>query len=388
MISILFLCKLTAILLLGVAALLLSRRLSAASRHLLCMATLGMTVLLPITLALPTLGQSQMITLVTSASSAIAVRHPSSLHLIAIGWIGGTLFVLLRFAFGASYVAWRVRKDKQADEFQSGGVPVRFADIATPVLWGWIRPTILMPTSSANWSAGRKQIALAHELSHYDRRDNWTTLIGIAAQAMYWFHPLVWWLAVEAEQQRELACDDRVLVRGASSLEYASLLVDIASQHSSPVRFGCAMFRNKNQLKGRLMHILHFRKPEPSRRNRFAVASAISIMLLGCLLIPATADQQKIYKIGGDVMAPKVLYKIEPDYAPQPKRDKVQGAVLLGLIISADGQPQEVQVIRSLNSDLDKNAVKAVSQWKFRPATKDGNPVPVEAKIEVNFRLK
>ena len=136
------------------------------------------------------------------------------------------------------------------------------------------------------------------------------------------------------------------------------------------------------------MHILHFRKPEPSRRNRFAMASAISIMLLGCVLIPATADQQKVYKIGGDVTAPKVLYKIEPQYSPQPKREKIQGTVLLGLVITADGQPQEIHVIKGLNTDLDNNAVKAVSQWKFQPATKEGNPVAVEAHIEVTFRLK
>ena len=388
MISILFLGKLTAILLLGAAAVLLSRKLSPACRHLLCMAALGMAVLLPITLEIPALGPSPMITFMASASSDIAGRHSSSLHLITLCWIAGTLFVLLRFVCGASYFGWSVRRGKIADGFRSHGIPVRFANVATPVLWGWIEPTILMPVSAAQWSLERRQMAIAHELAHYHRRDNWTALIGIAVRAMYWFHPLVWWLTAKGEQQRELACDDRVLVRGASSSEYASLLVDIARQHSSPVPFGCAMFRNTSHLKGRLMHILHFRKPEPSRRNHVAVASAISVMLLGCLLIPASADQQKVYKIGGDVTAPKVLYKVEPEYAPEPKRNKIQGNVLLGLVITAEGQPQDIHVMRSLNSDLDQNAVKAVSQWKFQPATREGSPVPVEANIEIHFRLK
>ena len=387
MISILLLWKLTAVLLIGAGAV-LSRKMAPALSHVLCMATLGMAVLLPITLEIPTLGQSQMITFVASASGAIAARHPSSWHFVKLCWISGTAFVFLRFVFGASYFAWRVRKGKIADDFQQNGIPVRFANIDSPVLWGWIRPTILMPVASADWSAEHKQIAIAHELGHYHRRDNWTALIGVAAQAMYWFHPLVWWLAAKAEQERELACDDRVLVRGVSSSEYASLLVDIARQHSSPVRFGCAMFRSTTHLKGRLMHILHFRKPEPSRRNRFAVASAISIMLLGCVLIPATADQQKVYKIGGDVTGPKLVHKIDVQYAEQPKREKIQGVVLLHLIVDASGQPQDVHVVRSLNPDLDKNAIQSVSQWRFQPATKDGKPVPVEANMEVQFRLK
>ncbi len=55
--------------------------------------------------------------------------------------------------------------------------------------------------------------------------------------------------------------------------------------------------------------------------------------------------------------------------------------------INTHGRAQNIHVIRSLNADLDKNAMKAVAKWKFQPATKDGKPVPVMAHIEVNFRL-
>lgn len=388
MISILFLSKLTVILLIGIAALLLSRKMLPASRHLLSTATLGLAVLLPLTLQLPALAKAPVITLVVNASSTMAARHSSSFHLVTLVWLGGTLLVFARLVLGVAYFARRVRKSETTSDFQSDRIAVRFADVSTPILWGWIRPTILLPLSSIHWNAERQQIAIAHELAHYRRRDNWTALIAVAAQAMYWFHPLVWWLTAKGEEQRELACDDRVLLRGACSAEYAGLLVDIARQHSSPVPFGCAMFRDSTLLKGRIMHILHFRKPEPSRRNRFAVASAVSVMLLGCLLIPASADQRKIYKIGGDVTAPKLIHKVDPGYSPEPKRDKIQGTVLLSLVISAEGQPQNIHVARSLNPDLDKNAVEAVSQWKFQPATKDGVPVPVEANMEIDFRLK
>jgi TonB family protein len=351
------------------------------------MATLGMAVLLPLNLAFPSFAQPQIITVVASTSGNITALSRSSLPLFSICWLGGTLIVLLRFLVGVVYFARRMRSSVQGSYSSAEGLPVLFADVPTPVLWGWFRPRILMPLSATHWSTQRKQIAIAHELAHYHRRDNWTTLVAVGARSLYWFHPLVWWLATRAEEQRELACDDRVLLRGTSTSEYAALLVDIARQHSSPVSFGCAMFHNTNHLKGRLMHILHFRNPHFPQRNRFAVASAISAMFLGCLLIPASASQQKIYKIGGDVSAPKVLYKTEPGYAPQPKRDKVQGSVLLGVVINTHGRAQNIHVIRSLNTDLDKNAMKSVAKWKFQPATKDGKSVPVMANIEVNFRL-
>lgn len=387
MISLLFLSKLTFVLLLGAAGSPILRKTSPASRHLFCIGTLGMAALLPLTLYLPAFAPPYLVIFVANASRDVAGQHASSVHWLWLCWIAGSLCVLLRSIAGMTYLAWQARNSTATDGFESNGVAVRMANITTPVLWGWLRPTILMPSESSGWTIERKRLAIAHELAHHDRRDNWAVLISIAAQAMYWFHPLVWRLAADAERQRELACDDRVLTRGASSSEYAGLLVDIARQHSSPVLFGCAMFRNKNHLKGRIMHILQFRKTEHSRRNRFAIASAISILLLGCTLIPAAVDQQKVYKIGGDVTAPKVLHKVEPSYAPEPKRDKIQGSVLLGLIITADGQPQDIHVIRSLNLDLDRNAVEAVSQWEFQPATKNGVAVPVQANIEVNFRL-
>lgn len=387
MISLLFLVKVTVILSLGILAVLSSRKLSSASQHLLCIATLAMATLLPLTLALPSFAQPQIISVGSITSANAVVLSRSSLPLLALCWLTGAVLVLLRFLLGVAYFARRIRGGVQANSSSGEGLLILFVDVPTPVLWGWFRPSILMPKSAMHWSAQRQQIAIAHESAHYHRHDNWTALIVIAAQSLYWFHPLVWWLGSRAEGHRELACDDQVLQRGTSSSEYAALLVDIARQHSAPVSFGCAMFHNANHLKGRLMHILHFRTPHSSRRNRFAVVSAISVMFIGCLLIPASASQQKIYKIGGDVSAPKVLYTTEPAYAPQPKRDKIQGSVVLGLVINTHGRAQNIHVIRSLNADLDKNAMKAVAKWKFQPATKDGKSVPVMANIEVNFRL-
>jgi TonB family protein len=66
----------------------------------------------------------------------------------------------------------------------------------------------------------------------------------------------------------------------------------------------------------------------------------------------------------------------------------LQGTVVLSLVVSDQGRPQNLKVVRSLGLGLDERAIEAVEQWRFKPGMKDGEPVPVMATIEVNFRLR
>ena len=86
--------------------------------------------------------------------------------------------------------------------------------------------------------------------------------------------------------------------------------------------------------------------------------------------------------------APKVIYKVEPQYTEEAKAAKVSGSVMLKVVVDERGNAQEIQVTKSLDQGLDQNAVEAVKQWRFSPATADGKPVTVAANIEVNFRLQ
>jgi TonB family protein len=106
--------------------------------------------------------------------------------------------------------------------------------------------------------------------------------------------------------------------------------------------------------------------------------------LNGGALPPGTSTA---YKVGGGVTSPIVLSKKDPEYTEVARAAKYQGTVLLGVEIGPDGMAHNIQVVRSLGLGLDEKAVEAVSQWHFKPATKDGQPVTVAATIEVNFRL-
>ena len=94
-----------------------------------------------------------------------------------------------------------------------------------------------------------------------------------------------------------------------------------------------------------------------------------------------------VFRIGGGVSSPIVLYKVEPEYSEEARKAKYQGVVLLAVEVWEDGIAHNIRILRSLGLGLDDKAVEAVKQWKFRPGKKDGKPVKVAAQIQVSFRL-
>jgi TonB family protein len=91
--------------------------------------------------------------------------------------------------------------------------------------------------------------------------------------------------------------------------------------------------------------------------------------------------------VGGGVTAPSLLSKVEPEYSEEARKAKYQGVVTLYIQVDPDGRARNMRVLHSLGMGLDEKAMDAVRQWKFKPGTKDGRPVTVEALIEVAFRL-
>lgn len=78
---------------------------------------------------------------------------------------------------------------------------------------------------------------------------------------------------------------------------------------------------------------------------------------------------------------------VEPQFSSQARRDKIQGTCTIQFIVDADGLPQEPIVIKPLGHGLDQKALEAVRQYRFKPAMKDGQPVPVFLTVQISFRL-
>ena len=94
-----------------------------------------------------------------------------------------------------------------------------------------------------------------------------------------------------------------------------------------------------------------------------------------------------VFRIGGGVSRPELIFKPEPEYSEEARKAKFQGTVTLSIVVMPDGSTSNIRVIRPLGLGLDEKAIEAVRKWRFRPSLKDGNPVPVHANVEVNFRL-
>lgn len=122
---------------------------------------------------------------------------------------------------------------------------------------------------------------------------------------------------------------------------------------------------------------------QPLRERSSALRKA-----LGAQALAVTQNTSgDVYKIGGDVTTPVLLSKVEPEYSQEARAAKYQGSVLLYAEVGADGLAHNAKVSRGLGLGLNEKAIQAVSQWKFKPSTKDGQPVTVQVNIEVNFRL-
>jgi len=89
----------------------------------------------------------------------------------------------------------------------------------------------------------------------------------------------------------------------------------------------------------------------------------------------------------GVFTAPVLLVKAEPAYSEEARKGKVQGTVILVVEIDSSGRPRNIRVRRPLGFGLEERAVQAVGSWRFRPAYRNGKPVPCSAEVEVNFRL-
>ena len=97
-----------------------------------------------------------------------------------------------------------------------------------------------------------------------------------------------------------------------------------------------------------------------------------------------------VYQIGDGVTSPVLKKQVRPKYTQDAKNAKIEGVVLMSVIVGKDGRVMNVHVLKSLDSvhGLDNQAFRAVKEWKFAPGKKDGKPVAVQVTIEMTFTLK
>jgi TonB family protein len=101
-----------------------------------------------------------------------------------------------------------------------------------------------------------------------------------------------------------------------------------------------------------------------------------------------TPDERVYQKDEPGLTLPRVVYEVRPAYTAGAQRAGIQGTVVLSVVVTTEGTIGDVKVTKSLQSELDAEAIKAAKRWRFTPGTKDGKPVPVAVTLELTFTLR
>ena len=377
--------KATVILFAAWTAALLLRRASADVRHMIWLMAMFAVAMLPAALSIPQSAIPSAAVIVVPSIARSPQVAVQKLPWLLIVWAAGATFMLLRLIAGI-VSAWRITRSATNVD------GVLYSDrAATPMTWGFFRPVVILPAYAIDWTTQERDLVIRHERAHIARRDWLWQILSSVTTSVFWFHPLMWLANIQLRREAEGAVDDCVLANGVAPSDYAGRLLDVARRlqtNHAPVAV-IPMIR-KPELEKRVRSIL-----DPTRRRAnagFLVRCAIAFAALALILPIAITRQSvhaqgKVYKVGKDVTQPRLILKVEPEYTPEAKDDKIEGTVRLSAEITPDGFAQNIRVMQSLDSGLDANAVTALSQWRFKPGVKDGQPVTVQVTVEVNFHL-
>jgi len=160
-----------------------------------------------------------------------------------------------------------------------------------PGIIGTLHPVVVLPAGIAGeLSDAQLASIMTHELCHFRRRDNLTAAIHMCVEAIFWFHPLLWWLGARLIDERERACDEDVLQRGSDPQSYAEGILKVCEFYLVSPLF-CAAGVTGSNLKKRLEAIMTHR-----------ISSKLN--LAGKLLLTTTAAAALLGPVGMGLLNP------------------------------------------------------------------------------------
>lgn len=248
-------------------------------------------------------------------ASAVSPRLTAPLNTSqSASWLVPMLIAVWAAGFAVLAFSWWLRWRKMRRVLRSAsrlplaiGIPVlSSASFMEPGVFGIFRPVLLLPDGIAGrLTPAEFQAVLAHELCHVRRRDNLATVIHMIVEAVFWFHPLVWWLGARLMEERERACDEEVLRAGNQPEAYADGILKICELYmASPLK--CVPGVTGANLKKRIEAImnggapskLHFAKKAGLAIAGF-LAAAVPVILgvTNAPLLRAQSDPNQRFEV-------------------------------------------------------------------------------------------
>ncbi len=244
--------------------------------------------------------------------------------------------------------------------------------LVEPALVGIARPVLLLPQGiTEHLTAPQLDAVLAHELSHWRRRDNLTAAVHMLVEAVFWFHPFVWWIGARLVEERERACDEAVVRAGHDGHTYAEGILNVC-EHYVASTLKCAAGVSGADLKRRVVEIARSRvMSELSMQKKillgtFAFATVLVPIVFGAVSGTAAAQNDR------DVIP---LVRIQPNYPTEALAAKREGQVIVQFTITMQGTTRDIVAVESSSPEFAAPSVAAVAQWRYQPHLQDGQPV-------------
>jgi bla regulator protein BlaR1 len=330
-----------------------------------------------------------------SAMSVISGATPSTVspslfHLLpavlGVAWLCGFVVVVFIWCLRWSQVSAAVRESaplRDGREVEAlrrleriGGVGKRIDMMLSraslePGVFGIARPVLVWPEGiSERLGDAHLEAILAHELRHVRRRDNLAAAIHMVVEAIFWFHPLVWWLGARLVEERERACDEEVVELGSERQVYAESILRVCEFCvESPL--ACVSGITGADLKKRMVHIMTERvvqKLDFSRKLLLSAAVFVAFALpIGLGMMSATQGRAEAQTENADPGA--TAYKtasIQPHKAVNGGNERV-GIFFSPYGFTARGATLQtvIGVAYGVQADLISGAPDWVSSEKY-----------------------
>ena len=231
---------------------------------------------------------------------------------------------------------------KQSLGMAGGELRIVRAD-QVPAACGWWRPCVVLPEGlSSALSAAELRAVIAHELAHVRRRDNLTGAAARAIVAVFWFHPLLWWMERRMLAERERACDEMVLARGASAQDYLAGILKVCRMSFAGAT-GYAGATGSN-LKNRMEQIM---SANVVRMKSSEVCAAAGVLVSVAVLMPLAGGflQARPAPQAADAEMRRVMEKAE-ELLRQRRTDEAMRLVQA----EADQHPEWMDVHKALGN--------------------------------------
>jgi bla regulator protein blaR1 len=215
---------------------------------------------------------------------------------LAVIWAFGFASVLLTWCMRWKYVSRMLRRSIRADESREADILRRIendakartrtrflvsGELMEPGVCGIFRPVMLWPAKlSSRLEDAHIEAILAHEVAHVQHRDNLTASIHMIVEAIFWFHPFVWWIERKMIEERERACDE-VVIQSANRAEiYAESLLKV-SRFCAEFPLSCVSGITGADLRRRIESIMAPRFTDLGIRKRLLLWTLAASVIAG-----------------------------------------------------------------------------------------------------------